>query len=389
MKLNKISLIYLNFLNLFKIDYLITSKKIQNRLFLLIELIIFKSEVVLLKKIAVIFLTKNLFKENPKINNLTKLILNELMFKNNVKSLCKSLNLNLDSLQTIGNINKVFLISKILQRFGNFNLAVMFENNIILNIDSLESYNLNQAIHFINIKLYYEPSKCLEAYETYPELKYITPYKQIETISKNLLNHKNQQSKVLICGPFIESFKYVDDDFDRFYFIRITKNQYYQLKSSLININNKYVYYSNELEFKHQFGDLPPFDKDNLIYSDKSCNNKLIGECFENNLQYLLINGFPQAVQRLVLHNLYSNNTREICVIGANFYINQSYPKNYGSPESYNYQKNAWHSLISNYRLINILFDNGIVTTDSSLEHLFKYSLNELAQIYNAKISKA
>ena len=126
---------------------------------------------------------------------------------------------------------------------------------------------------------------------------------------------------------------------------------------------------------------------------------KFDGDEIKFELNYLLINGYPQHIQRILLHQLFQVSRYRVLLSGVSFYTtNEIYSKSY----SYQVRKLSeqtlqekslmvwnlgWHSLIANFRIIRLMLDKGHIELEPKLKEISKLSVREYARVIDSLYS--
>jgi hypothetical protein len=158
------------------------------------------------------------------------------------------------------------------------------------------------------------------------------------------------------------------------------------------NLGKTYLYTSEPL----QNFELVDSNKYNVIFkNEKKIDNNLINVTFKN-YSYLLVNGFPNAVQRVLFHQIFHTENKCFSVHYSTFYLSDNlyspnYSRNKKDPDDLKRFKShqvhdfvwrmGWHDLLSNFNFTKFLYQNNFLIGNSEfVEKVLKLSNDDYAE---------
>lgn len=284
-------------------------------------------------------------------------------------------------------IDENFLLSKIFSKLGRFVLSYEIETRVIASVDSEKFKSIYELFQFIKVKFYNSPID-LKAY--LKELKLINHFNKF--YSYDFFLNKLEEvdinadiEKIHILGPLRDDLSDYKTKRKPLILIKPNLSEIEFIKSN--KIKNAYLYsHIPIMEFsKNRHGIINVVD-----YNKRNNSNHLITISYISN--FLLLNGFPQHLQRVLLHQIFQTDNLNFNLNFFTFFLSD---KQYSDNYLYNAKPisvrtplelhryvwgNGWHSFLSNFRFIKFIEKNGFISSDTKqMENLLKLNLAEYA----------
>lgn len=282
-------------------------------------------------------------------------------------------------------IEDYFLLSKLLSKLGEFELAHEIDNRarfVLLSNGFYSIYSLFQTI------------KCILQEEDLILLDYLSVNNLINHFNKfykinqflNNVNCLKKEDVIYVLGPLrtmADYYNYRDKN------IAVLKPRRDEVEFLLnIRYKNCYLYTFKPIEFKI---DVDP--KLQNVYSHKSkekSNNFSLSANYYNS--FLILNGYPSGLSRALLHQVFETANNLFYVEFLNFYLSKDFysdnyrdgRKNLGKMEStYEIKKFiwgiGWHDLLANFKFTKFLQTKKIIINSEFTGEVLNLSSEEYA----------
>ena len=285
------------------------------------------------------------------------------------------------------NVRDYFLLSKFLSKIGKFVLANKIDdkiNSILMTMEFNSIYSLFQTIKF---KLYFDTNYLKKYLEDLSLAKYFNKYYLLNNfLDKIEFSRSFNEGCLKVLGPLRENFS-----------TDITKDTYF----ALIKPNNSEINALKNIEFSHCY--LYSYEPITSILENSNRVSNVTDYRSESKVksvssmnyysQFILINGYPQHLQRVLIHQLFQTSNRYFSLDYISFYLSdKQYSENYLYPHKKISDKtkieihsfiwwNGWHNLLANYRFCKFLNENELFVENSeSVDELINLTVEQYAQ---------
>lgn len=283
----------------------------------------------------------------------------------------------------------LFLLSKFFSKLGVFSVAEGIESHTLTNLEDGNSWStVYELFQIIKLKLFKDYNESLRLVTKFNLLRFMQKKYNFDDF-QFLFTAKEVNPNYLILGPLRAEILDEEMDLNICMIIKPTETEMIRISSRPL-INKLFLYTIRKLRIDY-------LDLRNVInvveYHDKHKGIVKI----KHNLNFLLINGFPQHLQRLLLHQITDIKNHRFKIDYFSFHLSDViYPPNHSSPEKIlaelsNKQihqklwRDGWHDLLSNFRFSKYLYLANVISTTSD-------SLNEILQMnqetYAVKLEK-
>lgn len=281
----------------------------------------------------------------------------------------------------------LFLISKLLSRLGLFSVA----NNIEQKTYSrLKLINTNSTIYdifqSIKIELFSNPLGVELYLNNLKLIRHMNKFYDFELFLRLFTASLTKPSN-LILGPLRDSLN--SEDLRNYNCIILKPNRVELEKISSISFKKKLYLYSSYKSISPEF-----LNSENIInvveYYDKVNSSTKLKMSFNHN--FYLINGFPQHLQRSIMHQIMGLKQKKFIIDHFSFYLSNNLSAiNYEFPyinvdkmtqreSNHLIWENGWHDLLSNFRFSKFLYNNNIIESRSvSINNILNMSVEEYA----------
>jgi hypothetical protein len=295
-------------------------------------------------------------------------------------------------------ISDYFLLSKLLSRLGLFSYANLIEDitiNCVLNNDFYSFYSLFQKL---KITMYYDSESLLALIDQLRLSKHVNSFLKLNKMLEFFSNVEIERKKLTILGPLRE-MDLVKNHVGNIAIIKPNSDELDYICNQSINLYYTYTSrpHKNLNNLQNNFYNVVDIIKDKKTDFSGSDNLELIDKYL---LRYL-INGYPQHLQRLLLHQIHQGKFNQFGLHYFTFYLSDKlYSDNYSKNRFNNSFSSSieeinnfvwgigWHDLLANFRFIKILHKQGALKNNSvEITNLLRMSVkdyaNKLEKIYN------
>lgn len=263
-----------------------------------------------------------------------------------------------------------FLIAKYLSKLGHFSLANEIENLAKKKL-LFDGFNSTHEL-FQTIKIFlYEQTNYVDSFLRRLGLKthFIKYYNIHLLLNKLEKNFENRAEPIYILGPLrevnnINSFFKKD--------VALTRPNPLELDLVYKGKFRKVFLYTKE--------PIDSFTDGVLNVADYVPQENAKVKRFSFLLRFLLINGYPSYIARVLLHQLFQTSNKHFSINYATFHLSKHlYSNNYSSNRIENLEniefhevndliwRLGWHDLLSNFRFSKFLYDSGLLINNSKI----------------------
>lgn len=392
------TLVLIHILAAFNFDYFIFNKRLENMLNIFLFREFNNLNKSLISKIKFNLYYSTLLKcfKDPFLSLRFLQIFKNLVFENKLIEKTEIENLiNLIHAKKfkVIRIYNLLRISYFLQKYSYFYFAYELETIIINQLKENDKLNLSSAMIYLNFNLFENPTWVSNFYLRYPVLKKITPSKIITKILKSILTKEIKKTNY-ISGPTIDLINQ-KGKFKSYNFLKTNDLQFRKIINSKIGLKQVWIYFSKLESPDIRLVNRESFKKINLVFDESGKNIYSIPKSnysiIDRKLNYLLFNGFPFHVQRVILHLFLKESNNLFYLSGMNFHLGDLYPKDYHGfkyfKEEYSFYQSihAWHSFLSNFRFLKQLYNLNLVKADKEIVALLKRDFKDIMNLYELK----
>lgn len=281
------------------------------------------------------------------------------------------------------NVRDYFLLSKYFSKLGRFVVAYEIDKDLELYLNLIKFdtiYSLFQKIKYI----LHVDSLNLEIYLSKLGLTshFYNNYKINSLITK--LKHSNieKNSTMYILGPLrdLSALNILQNKI-----IAIIKPHENELKQL-----NKFIYEKCYLYTAIPINEDYKFTSPTVNISDQYSKTTKHSNKIDYYSQFLLINGYPQHMQRVLIHQLFETDINFFYIDYFTFFLSDNhYSENIFSrpfmslcdktPSEIHelIWSKGWHDLISNFRFVKFLLENNLLETSKSVHEILSLSIGE------------
>lgn len=277
-----------------------------------------------------------------------------------------------------------YLISKYFSKLGYFELSneiVKYVEGFFIENDYNSIYSLFQKI---KILLHYKSEELVPYLSRLNLINHFNLFYHLDVflnkLDDNKISHNNQ---LYVLGPLREEenlFSYKDK---KIALIKPNPNEIELLNE--LNYSKCYLYSYSPISNILLTGD----SVINVIDYHSKKNGQLV-EKMNYYSQFLLINGYPQHLQRVLIHQLYETQNKYFSLDFVSFYLSDiQYSNNYLYPSKPISAKsnseiqhfiwwNGWHDLIANFKFCKLLYEKGLLINNSDLvENIIRMDVDD------------
>lgn len=284
-------------------------------------------------------------------------------------------------------VKDYFLLSKFLSKLGRFVLANRIDDMIKSIVMTMEFHSIYSLFQTIKFKLYYN-TQSLETYlEDYSLTNYFNKFYLINTLlDKVNFSLRSNEGYLKVLGPLRENFSTDISKNSRFALIKPNINEINILNN--LEFNHCYLYSYEPLK---NILDISNRVLNVIDYHSKSNDKSVLNMNYYT--QFLLINGYPQHLQRVLIHQIFQTPNIYFSLDYVSFYLSdKQYSENYLYPNKKISDKtkieihsfiwwNGWHELLANYRFCKFLNENKLFVKNSeSVNELINLTVEQYAQ---------
>ena len=296
-------------------------------------------------------------------------------------------------------IQDFYLISKYFSKLGFFIFSNEIVKHVEKNLTENDYFSIYSLFQKIKVMLQYSPMELISYLQKLYLYNHFVNFFQLDVfINKFDNNHSTRKDIIYVLGPLREEknlFNYHSKK------VALIKPNIYETKLlSELSYRRCYLYSYNPIPNLAFAGDVNV----NVIDYHSKKNGDLVDK-MNYYTQFLLINGYPQHLQRVLIHQLFETPNNYFSLEFVSFYLSDVqysttylYPSKPMSAQNNNeilefIWWNGWHDLIANFKFCKLLYEKGFLINNSDLvENIIQMDIdkyvNQMEKFYSSHYSE-